>query len=127
MARLWPSFTATLVATRRWRIVGESIAEVVVGTTSLTSWLMSSTTRPFLFTRGVTERITPVSFISIWLRIGAPAVSALWPDCVMIGTWSPICNRAVRLSRAMILGAETTSIAVREPSAFTAASMSPPR
>lgn len=81
-----PSFTATLVATRRCRIVGELMVEVVVGTTSLTSWLMSSTTRPFLFTRGVTDRMTPVSFSSIWLRIGAPAARALWPLCFTIGT-----------------------------------------
>ncbi len=59
-ARVWPSFTATLVATRRWRIVGELIVEVVVGTTSLTSWLMSRTTRPFLFNGVVAQRLVRI-------------------------------------------------------------------
>jgi hypothetical protein len=40
----------------------EDWAEVEVdGATSLTSWAMSSRTRPPLLTRGVTFRITPVS------------------------------------------------------------------
>src|SRR3546814_2813665 len=36
-AMVWPLRIATVLEMRRWRIVGESIPELVVGTTSLTS------------------------------------------------------------------------------------------
>src|SRR5581483_6370979 len=56
-----PLFTTTLVRMRRWRMVGESIPDEVVGTTLETSCSRSSSTRPLALIRGVIARMTPVS------------------------------------------------------------------
>jgi len=74
---------------RCW-IVGESMPEVVVFTTALTSCSISSCTRPLSLMRGVTDRITPVSCIVIELTIAVLAVTVLVAVWVVIGTWSPI-------------------------------------
>ncbi len=64
-----PSFTTTVVLTRRCWIVGELMLEEVVGTTLLTSCSISSWTRPLSLIRGVTDRMTPVSCIVIEFTI----------------------------------------------------------
>ena len=103
-----PSETVTVVLTRRCWMVGESMPELVVRATFDTSCSMSSRTRPLSLTRGVTERITPVSRIWTVFTIGASGFiteRAVW---VTMGTSSPTCNTAVRLSITVKVGAETT-------------------
>ncbi len=95
--------------------------------TPLTSWAIWTTTRSSLLMRGVTSRITPVLRYSTVLTMAGFEVVVAVEVWVTIGTWSPICRRALWLSKVIILGAETTSMAVREPRALSAASISPPR
>ena len=107
-----PDCTATVVSTFRCAIIGlfcrVEMLDVVVWLTLLTSWTMSSVTRPPELTRGVTARMTPVSRYSIELTIGASAEIVLCDDCVEIGTWSPTCSVAVSLSRTNSCGADIT-------------------
>src|SRR3712207_9512503 len=56
-----PSWTPIELRMRRCRIVGESMFEVVVRTTSLTDCAISSVMKPLALTRGCTSTMTPVS------------------------------------------------------------------
>ena len=49
-----------------------------------------------------------MSCMVIELTIAVCAVTVLVAVCVVIGTWSPICNRAVLLSRTISEGVEMT-------------------